>query len=82
MTVNYRLPLHYAPEWWVFFTFNNNVWNEFGHRYRECHRLHLETKETENVKFGKVSKGVVVEKRVEKSQRIGEAEPDHVRGPG
>merc|ERR1712181_134025 len=71
MTVNYRLPLHYAPEW-----------------YRECHRLHLErdtkikTKATENAEFGEAVKEVVVEKRLEKSQRVGEAELDHVRGPG
>ena len=43
--------------------------------------IHTKTKDTENSEIRKVVKEVV-EKKLEKSQRVGEAEPEHVRGPG
>ena len=58
-------------------------WSKLCHRYRECHRLHLE-KETKD-KTKKMENTVVQkeEKRLpEKTQRIAEADLEHVRGPG
>ena len=49
--------------------------------------MHLErgtnnkTKDSENSEIRKVVKEVM-EKKVEKSQRVGEADLEHVRGPG
>ena len=39
-------------------------------------------KNTENVEMGMSVKEELVEKKPEKIQRVGETEPEHVRGPG
>ena len=39
-------------------------------------------KNTENVEMGMSVKEELVEKKLEKIQRVGETEPEHVRGPG
>ena len=39
-------------------------------------------KNTENVEMGMSVKEELVEKKIEKIQRVGETEPEHVRGPG
>ena len=39
-------------------------------------------KNTENVEMDKGAKEELVEKKLEKIQRVGETEPEHVRGPG
>ena len=56
--------------------------NEKKNRDKDKDKDKDKKKNTENVEMGMSVKEERLEKKLEKIQRVGETEPEHVRGPG